>query len=83
MTEAEKRLPKIMKQVVMPELALLVLTVMDKDVDSDDFVAHAVIPIPTLRQGYRSVRVYSKSGTTHGDFEHASLLCHFSMKPKV
>ncbi|CAM9432842.1 unnamed protein product [Sphacelaria rigidula] len=69
--------------VAMPDLALLSLTVMDKDVNADDFVGHAVLPVPSLRQGYRSVRVYSKSSTTHGDFEHASLLCHFAVEPKA
>lgn len=63
----------------MPEVALLMLTVMDKDVNADDFVAQTVIPVKTIRSGYRSVRLYSSSGTVHGDFAHASLLCHFML----
>lgn len=61
----------------MPELAFLRLDVWDKDVNSDDFVGHAIVPLMTLRQGFRSLQIYSESGTAHGDFEHASLLCHF------
>lgn len=63
----------------MPELALLMFTVMDKDVNADDFVAQTVLPVTALRSGYRSVRLYSSSGTMHGDFEHASLLCRFTL----
>ena len=61
----------------MPELALLMFTVMDKDVKTDDFVAQTVVPVATLRKGYRSLRLYSNSGTVHGDFEDASLFCRF------
>lgn len=66
----------------MPELAMLRLDVWDKDVNSDDFVGHTIVPVPTLRQGYRSLRIYSSSGTVHGDFEHASVLCHFTIARK-
>lgn len=69
-------------QVRMPELALLRLDVWDKDVNSDDFVGHAIVPVPTIRPGYRSLRIYSSSGTVHGDFEHASLLCHFAIEER-
>lgn len=63
----------------MPEVALLSFTVMDKDVNSDDFVAQTVLPIKTLRNGYRTVRLYSSSGTVHGDFAHSYLLCRFTL----
>ncbi|CAN0039613.1 unnamed protein product, partial [Choristocarpus tenellus] len=60
-----------------PELALLQIIVMDKDVDSDDFIAQTVLPVKCIRTGYRSVRLYSGSGTTHGEFEHCSIFCRF------
>lgn len=69
-------------QVVMPEVALLMFTVMDKDVNADDFVAQTVIPVKILRHGYRSVKLYSSSGTIHGDFAYASLLCRFTLTPR-
>lgn len=69
-------------QVTVPELALVMFTVMDKDVKTDDFVAQTVVPVSTLRKGYRSLRLYSNSGTVHGDFENASLLCRFALSPR-
>lgn len=68
-------------QIKMPEMALLMFTVMDKDVNTDDFIAQTVVPVKNLRRGYRSLRLYSSSGTQHGDFEHSSLLCRFKMTP--
>lgn len=65
----------------MPEMALLMFTVMDKDVNKDDFIAQTVVPVKNLKKGYRSLRLYSSSGTQHGDFEHASLLCRFTITP--
>lgn len=65
----------------MPEVALLMFTVMDKDVNKDDFIAQTVLPVKNVRKGYRSLRLYSSSGTQHGDFEHSSLLCRFAITP--
>eukprot|EP00752_Nemacystus_decipiens_P001301 g1292.t1 len=68
-------------EIKMPEMALLMFTVMDKDVNKDDFIAQTVVPVKNLKKGYRSLRLYSSSGTQHGDFEHASLLCRFTITP--
>ncbi|CAN0573078.1 unnamed protein product, partial [Ectocarpus sp. 12 AP-2014] len=46
----------------MPEVALLMFTVMDKDVNKDDFIAQTVLPVKSVRKGYRSLRLYSSSG---------------------
>ncbi|CAM9183166.1 unnamed protein product [Pylaiella littoralis] len=69
--------------IKVPQLALLMFTVMDKDVNKDDFIAQTVVPVKNLRRGYRSLRLYSSSGTQHGDFEHASLLCRFTLAPST
>ncbi|CAM9582267.1 unnamed protein product [Ectocarpus sp. 12 AP-2014] len=68
-------------EITMPEVALLMFTVMDKDVNKDDFIAQTVLPVKNVRKGYRSLRLYSSSGTQHGDFEHSSLLCRFAITP--
>ncbi|CAM9840055.1 unnamed protein product [Ectocarpus sp. 4 AP-2014] len=68
-------------EITMPEVALLMFTVMDKDVNKDDFIAQTVLPVKSVRKGYRSLRLYSSSGTQHGDFEHSSLLCRFAITP--
>eukprot|EP00903_Cladosiphon_okamuranus_P007222 g7010.t1 len=68
-------------EIKMPEMALLMFTVKDRDVNKDDFIAQTVVPVKNLKKGYRSLRLYSSSGTQHGDFEHASLLCRFTITP--
>lgn len=58
-----------------PTVAMLQLSVYDKDVaSSDDFVAAASIPIACLRKGLRSVKLFDASGTRIGAFDFASLL---------
>ena len=59
-----------------PSLAILYFNVMDKDeLNGDDFIAYAALPILTIKQGYRRVPLYSKQGCRNGDFKYASLLC--------
>lgn len=65
----------------MPDLALINFTVMDKDVDKDDFIGSCVIPATALRQGYRNVPLYSMDGTRHGDFQYAYLFVRIEITP--
>ena len=48
--------------------------VMDADLDADDFVAYAVIPISCLANGLRVVHLFDYNGKQEGDFAFASLL---------
>ncbi|CAN0094489.1 unnamed protein product, partial [Scytosiphon promiscuus] len=49
-------------EITVPEVALMMFTVMDKDVNADDFIAQTVLPVKNIRKGYRSLRLYSSSG---------------------
>jgi phosphatidylinositol phospholipase C, delta len=55
-------------------VAMLQLTVFDKDIGTDDFIASASIPIACLRKGLRSVKLFDGTNTTSGSFDFASLL---------
>jgi phosphatidylinositol phospholipase C delta len=55
-------------------VAMLQLTIYDKDVTKDDFVASASIPISCLRKGMRSVKLFDVTNTRSGAFDFASLL---------
>ncbi|CAM9450217.1 unnamed protein product [Chrysoparadoxa australica] len=66
-------------RVTFPELALLSMTVMDKDVQVDDFVARTVLPVTCIQPGLRTVALRSASGTRHGAFEFCSLCCRFEI----
>jgi hypothetical protein len=68
-----------LKKIEQPELALLSFTVMDKDVDTDDFIAASCLPVRAIRPGFRSVALFSSSSTRHGAFENCSLFCRFEI----
>jgi phosphatidylinositol phospholipase C, delta len=55
-------------------VAMLQLTIYDKDVTNDAFVATASIPISCLRKGLRSVKLFDTTNTQSGAFDFASLL---------
>eukprot|EP00995_Heteronema_vittatum_P004395 NODE_1683_length_910_cov_292.236934_g1174_i0.p1 GENE.NODE_1683_length_910_cov_292.236934_g1174_i0~~NODE_1683_length_910_cov_292.236934_g1174_i0.p1 ORF type:complete len:243 (-),score=23.86 NODE_1683_length_910_cov_292.236934_g1174_i0:57-785(-) len=60
-----------------PELAVLTLRVMDKDITLMDVaVAEASIPITSLETGYRGVPLYNVQQDV--PFPDSSLFCHFS-----
>lgn len=65
----------------MPDLALINFTVMDKDVDRDEFIGGSVIPATALREGYRNVPLYSMDGTRHGDYQYAYLFVRIEITP--
>ena len=55
-------------------VAMLQLTVFDKDIGTDDFIASSSIPISCLRKGLRSVKLFDAANTTSGAYDFASLL---------
>ncbi|KAF0700075.1 Aste57867_9394 [Aphanomyces stellatus] len=61
-------------------LHVLVLTVMDYDIDRDDFIGFAALPLTCIREGYRTVPLYAGDGSRTGPYEFASLFCHFSFE---
>jgi len=61
------------------EMAVLTLRVMDSDGDmikNDDFVAECVVPLNTLRSGYRVVPLNYEDAV---DVPQGKLLCHFTI----
>jgi len=65
--------------ICQPELAILNLCVMDKDLDADDFIASAALRVTAVRQGFRSVTLRDARGHRQGLFQFASLLCRFEL----
>jgi phosphatidylinositol phospholipase C delta len=63
-------------RVQQPEVAMLLFQVLDEDLALDDKIASAAIPVNALREGYRSVQLFSghKTQRRSGPFEYASLL---------
>jgi len=59
--------------VTVPELALLRLVVMDKDVDNDDFIATHTVPITSLQEGYRHVTLFDYQ---HHEIPLAAIYVH-------
>ncbi|EQC32662.1 hypothetical protein SDRG_09638 [Saprolegnia diclina VS20] len=60
-------------------LHLVVLTVMEKDLDFDDMIGFAALPLSSIREGYRNVPLYAANGMRTGPYEFATLFCHFSL----
>ncbi|KAG9408830.1 1-phosphatidylinositol 4,5-bisphosphate phosphodiesterase delta-4 [Aphanomyces cochlioides] len=59
---------------------ILVLTVMDYDLDRDDLIGFAALPLTCIREGYRTVPLHAGDGSRTGPYEFASLFCHFSFE---
>ena len=57
-----------------PDVALVQFSLNEQDVALDDRVADSVIPLPCLRQGYRSIQLYDHNNTRTGPFGFATLL---------
>jgi phosphatidylinositol phospholipase C delta len=72
-----KHTPKVF-QVQHPDVGLILFQVLDEDLGVDDKIASAAIPVNALRQGYRSVQLFSghklSAPRRSGPFEYASLL---------
>ncbi|CAI7780625.1 unnamed protein product [Closterium sp. NIES-53] len=70
--------------LILPELALLCIEVLEKDQFNDEFAGQAVLPVASLKPGFRCVSLYDRKG--HPLVEVAGeevvgprLLCHFEM----
>ncbi|CAI5480465.1 unnamed protein product [Closterium sp. Yama58-4] len=70
--------------LVLPELALLCIEVLEKDQFNDEFAGQVVLPVASLKPGFRCVSLYDRKG--HPLVEVAGeevvgprLLCHFEM----
>ena len=46
---------------------------MDEDLDADDFIAYASIPVSCLRTGWRCIQLFDANGSCLADFEYAKL----------
>lgn len=59
-----------------PEVAMFHFQVLDEDLGMDDKIASAAIPVNCLREGYRSISLWSgyRSNLPSGPFEYACLL---------
>lgn len=67
--------------VFSPDIAMLQLTVWDKDVATyDKFIGSASIPTSCIREGLRSVRLFDANNKRNGAFECASLLVDVEVK---
>jgi phosphatidylinositol phospholipase C, delta len=60
------------------DVAMFQFSLMDSDVDFDDRVAVATIPVSCLRKGYRSVQLDDHRNTRSGAFRYATLLVEVS-----
>ncbi|GJP31053.1 hypothetical protein CLOM_g8191 [Closterium sp. NIES-68] len=70
--------------LILPELALLCIEVLEKDQFQDDFGGQAVLPVASLKPGFRCVSLYDRKGhplVEVGGEEVVGprLLCHFEM----
>ena len=64
-------------------VAMLQLTVYDRDATKDTFVATASIPVSCLRRGLRSVKLFDATNTQSGAIDFASLLIDVDMEDKA
>jgi len=48
--------------LIVPELALLLIQVKDKDPGKDDFAGQTCLPVSELKHGFHSVPLYNKKG---------------------
>jgi len=67
-------------KVQNPDVAMLQLSVWDKDVTQDAFIASSSIPVSCIREGYRSVKLFDANHTRSGSFECATLLIDVMIK---
>jgi hypothetical protein len=60
--------------VYSPYVAMIQFDLWENDLDFDDKVAQAAIPIRHLRTGYRSIKLYDRNNSRAGSFRFATLL---------
>ncbi|KHN20848.1 Phosphoinositide phospholipase C 6 [Glycine soja] len=63
--------------LTVPELALLLIQVKDKDPGKDDFSGQTCLPVSELKHGFRSVLLYNKQGEK---FKSVKLLMRFQFE---
>ncbi|CAJ1971014.1 unnamed protein product [Sphenostylis stenocarpa] len=61
----------------VPELALLLIQVKDKDQGKDDFAGQTCLPVSELKYGFRSVALYNRKGDK---FKSVKLLMRFQFE---
>ncbi|BAT81119.1 hypothetical protein VIGAN_03077700 [Vigna angularis var. angularis] len=61
----------------VPELAMLMIQVKDKDQGMDDFAGQTCLPVSELKHGFRSVPLYDKKGEK---FKSVKLLMRFQFE---
>ncbi len=54
---------------------------MDKDIDYDEFIAYASIPISCLKTGFRKIQLFDNNSNCLGDFEFARLFMRVKIEP--
>ena len=64
-------------------VAMLQLTVFDRDATKDTFIATASIPVSCLRRGLRSVKLFDGTNTQSGAVDFASLLIDVKIEDKA
>ena len=65
--------------VNFPELALLRVKVMDKDINSDDFIGSYTLPVDTIVPGYRHIHLTSSGNK----LPNASIFVHVTVQDYV
>lgn len=63
--------------LTVPELALLLIQVKDKDPGKDDFAGQTCLPVSELKHGFRSVPLYNRKGEK---FKSVKLLMRFQFE---
>ena len=61
-------------RVQSPDIAMVQLTVLHRDISRDSFIASASFPVNCMREGYRSVQLFDANNKRKGVFECAALL---------
>jgi hypothetical protein len=69
--------------VFSPNVASFEFSVVEKDIEFDDRVAHAAIPVAHLRTGYRSIQLFDDHNTRSGCFGVATILVEILKESNV
>ena len=63
-----------------PDVTHLTFRVFDKDINSDDFIAYASIPVTCVKPGWRTIQLFDANGSCLADFEHAKLFVRIAIE---
>jgi len=67
--------------VTNPDIAMLLFTVMDEDVGSQEFIAFGSLPVTCIRPGIRLVNLHDGYGNKEQDFLFCSLSVRIAVSP--